>query len=202
MRVALGVVIGTVLAASVVLTPGVASAEVCRTQDQYLCLTFSPASAETGARVTFTGSVDPKDLSTWRKAWTRKTGIGMYRDFPAGSPLSGCELSVSNGPSAIHLDTTTGEVSGFFVVGSHGNCMQQTKGYPTQPGRYYLTAGCTACVFAEYRILPRRLPATGSSTWPWGVLGLLLCVAGGALTTASKLSIGASGCNQSRNSQV
>jgi len=70
LRLTLGIVIATVLAASGVLAPGVASAEVCHTQKQYLCLTFSPASAEPGTRVTFTGSVDSKDLSIWRNDGT------------------------------------------------------------------------------------------------------------------------------------
>jgi LPXTG-motif cell wall-anchored protein len=129
--------------------------------------------------VTFSGQVDLEDIKQWTKTWRQLDIAGMYRDFPDGGPTgAACELLVGLPGFRIHLDKGSGEVSGSFTLGSHGNCFQEQRSYPAYPGRYYLTAGCMACVFGEYQLTAGTLPATGGHAEQSTAVGITLLVLG------------------------
>ncbi len=117
-------VVGVLLVGSVGVSSAARADDCQRIDGQSPCLTFQPATASPGTRVTFSGFVDAEDLKQWRDARGSKSQIGRYRDFPACGPVGGaCELLVSGGHlSTLHLNPITGRVTGSFVVGVHGNC--------------------------------------------------------------------------------
>ncbi len=146
--------------------------------DDMPCLVFTPASGGPGTLVRFSGVVDRDDVKVWKQYFGSEMH-GMYRDFPDGGPTGdACELIVGLSGFNASLDATTRKVSGSFTIGSSGNCRQEMRSYPAYPGTYNLTAGCVSCVFAEYRVTPATLPATGTDTAGLVALGLGLCLTG------------------------
>ena len=178
------------LVAAVAVGPGAAAAEPClQVRDDAPCLTYEPASGAPGTYVTFSGQVDPEDIRLWAKTWRQLDLWGMYRAFPDGGPTgTHCELMVPLRKLRIDFDKESGAVSGSFTLGSHGNCMQEERSFPAFPGRYNLVAGCTACVFGEYRVSAGVLPTTGSDAGTHAAVGIAFLVLGGVALAQARRS--------------
>ncbi len=176
------------LFAPVAVGPAASADEPClQVWDDTPCLTYEPASGAPGTFVTFSGQVDPEGIKQWTKTWRQLDIAGMYRDFPDGGPTgTSCELMVPLRQLRIDLDEESGAVSGSFTLGSHGNCMQEERSFPAFPGRYHLVAGCTACVFGEYRVSAAVLPATGTDAGIPAAVGIALLVLGGAAVALTR----------------
>ena len=179
-RVVAGALSFVVAVLAVALGPSVANAAPCeQLSDDMPCLSFSPESGAPGTFVTFKGHVDRDDLKVWKQSFGAHDLRAMYHDFPNGGPTGkSCELIVGLRGFRVNLDPASGDISGSFTVGSRGNCNQEQRSYSAYPGLYNLTAGCVACVFAQYRVTGATLPATGADTAGLVALGLGLCLVG------------------------
>jgi hypothetical protein len=92
--------------------------------------------------------------------------------------LDGCELVGVTTHETIHADASTGVVTGSFVVGSTGICVQSdpdSAPHSAPPGEYELSVGCNACEIGTFTLTKAAttLPATG-----FPIAGASLCASG------------------------
>jgi hypothetical protein len=110
------------------------------------------------------------------------TAASRFGCVPGPASLQGCELIGAAIDPTIHLDTSTGTVTGSFVVGGTGSCVQSDPDAATHtapPGVYHLSIGCVACEVATFTLTEpaATLPATGfpivpASLWGAGLLAI------------------------------
>jgi hypothetical protein len=145
-------------------------------------LTLTPAMGPPGTHVAISGQLTATQIPVWAPMLATPDIFALLRDLSPG----GCELiGVANDPT-IHLDPVTGVVTGSFVVGSTGTCVQSDPDAATHtapPGVYHLSIGCVACEIATFTLTKAAatLPVTGfpiasASIWAGGflVLGLII----------------------------
>lgn len=156
-------------------------------------LTLTPAAGPPGTHVTISGRLTAAQIPVWAPmlnapgifelltdvSATCKPASG-FRCTPGRANLQGCELTGVTADETIHLDTSTGNVTGSFVVGSTGTCVQSDPDAATHsapPGEYELAIGCGACQVAAFVLTKpaATLPATGfpaaaASMWALGLL--------------------------------
>jgi hypothetical protein len=151
------------------------SASADQRRHDYPWITFSPAAAPVGSVVHFHGTLPPS-LSTG-------TGIGDKYNWGLQGTVSVpgkryCGLVVYISHQRIKLDYRAHRVSGSFVIGRRGACVQTDIGNtPVVPGVYGLMMGCHDCVLGELRITAGALPFTGLPALPLilaGVIALLM----------------------------
>ncbi len=156
-------------------------------------LTLTPASGPPGTHVTISGRLTAAQIPVWAQMLTLTPTwdfFALLTDLsPTCSPasansctlgpasLKNCELLVDAYDHTIHLDTSTGVVTGSFVVGSTGNCVQSDPDAATHtapPGVYSLAISCGACQVATFTLTQgATLPFTG---FPVG--NAILCASG------------------------
>jgi LPXTG-motif cell wall-anchored protein len=159
-------------------------------------LTLTPAAGPPGTHVTISGKLTAAQIPVWAPM-LNTTGIfelltdlsatcnpaSGFRCTPGPANLQGCELTGVTTDETIHLDASTGIVTGSFVVGSTGVCVQSDPDAATHsapPGEYELAIGCGACQVASF-VLTRpaaTLPATGFPVVTASLLGSALLVVG------------------------
>lgn len=144
-------------------------------------LTLTPATGPPGTHVVISGHLTATQLPVWTPMLTASGIFALLTD------LQGCELVGVTTDETIHVDTATGDVTGSFVVGSTGTCVQSDPDALTHAapaGEYRLSIGCLACQVGSFTLTKAAatLPATG---FPVGtaclcasgllVVGLFLC---------------------------
>jgi len=141
--------------------------------------TLTPAMGPPGTHVTISGRLSPAQIPIFAPRLTKLDFFTLVADLsatcnpaagfgctPGPASLEGCELYVDTSNQTMQVDSSTGRVTGSFVVGSTGNC---TMSYPdaathsAPPGRYSLAISCGACQFATFTLTEpaATLPATG-----------------------------------------
>jgi hypothetical protein len=163
-------------------------------------LTLTPAMGPPGTHVAISGHLTAAQIPVWAPMLTTPDIFALETDLsatcnpgsrfgctPGPASLQGCELIGVATDQTIHLDKSTGTVTGSFVVGITGICVQSDPDAATHfapPGEYALSIGCGACQVATFTLTKpaATLPATGfpiatASLYASGllVLGLLLC---------------------------
>jgi hypothetical protein len=123
-------------------------------------LTLTPATGPPGTHVTISGKLTAAQIAVWAPMLTTSGMFELLTD------LQNCELAGVTTNETIHLDTSTGVVTGAFVVGSTGICVQSDPDAATHsapPGVYRLAIGCGACQVATFTLTRpvATLPATG-----------------------------------------
>ena len=159
-------------------------------------LILTPAAGPPGTHVTISGKLTAAQIPVWAPM-LNTTGIfelltdlsptcspaSRFRCTPGPANLQNCELTGVTTDETIHLDTTTGLVTGSFVVGSTGICVQSDPDAATHsapPGEYELAIGCGACQVASF-VLTRpaaTLPFTGFPIATTGLFGSALLAVG------------------------
>lgn len=157
--------------------------------------TLAPDVGPPGTHVTISGSLSPSQLPVWSRMLAKPDIFALVTDLSAtcnaavGSRcargpayLQGCELFVDTSNQSIQVDSSTGRVTGSFVVGSTGSCVQSSPDAATHaalPGRYSLAISCGACQVASFTLtkpaatLPATgLPVTAASLWALGLVVL------------------------------
>jgi hypothetical protein len=162
-------------------------------------LTLTPAMGPPGTHVTISGRLTAAQIPVWAPMLNTPGIFALLTDLsPTCNPasafrctlgpanLQNCELTGVTTDETIHLDTSTGVVTGSFVVGSTGICVQSDPDAATHsapPGEYSLAISCGACQVATFTLTrAATLPFTGFpvgtvSLWASGLVlvGFLLC---------------------------
>ena len=154
-------------------------------------LTLTPAMGPPGTHVAISGRLTQAQIPVWAPMLNATGIFELLTDLsptckpasgslctPGPASLQGCELTGVTTDEAIHLDTSTGLVTGSFVVGSTGTCVQSDPDAATHsapPGEYELAIGCGACQVAAFTLTKpaATLPFTG---FPVG--RAILCASG------------------------
>ena len=156
--------------------------------------TLTPAMGPPGTHVTISGRLTPAQIPVWAPMLTSPTFFALVTDLsancdsaaglgctPGPANLQGCELVGATTNETIHLDSSTGSVTGSFVVGSTGICTMSDPDAATHlapPGRYQLAISCAACQVATFTLAKpaATLPATGFpiAAVSLGALGILV----------------------------
>jgi hypothetical protein len=146
-------------------------------------LTLIPATGPAGTHVTITGHLSAAQLPVWApilkapEIFTLLTDISAScapnatsRCTPGPTSLAGCELLDGAVDGVIHVNDSTGVVTGSFIVDGRGTCVQSDPDAATHsapPGKYALSIGCPACEIGEFTLTAPSseptLPATGFS---------------------------------------
>jgi hypothetical protein len=141
-------------------------------------LTLTPATGPPGTHVTISGRLTAAQIPVWAPMlntpfyglvtdlFATCNPASRFRCTPGPANLDHCELVVGTTDETIHLDTSTGVVTGSFVVDGTGICVQSDPDAATHsapPGEYGLAISCGACQVATF-ILTKpaaTLPFTG-----------------------------------------
>ncbi|HEY8728585.1 MAG TPA: hypothetical protein VIL94_03310 [Acidothermaceae bacterium] len=160
--------------------------------------TLTPATGPAGTHVTITGQLSATQLPVWvpmlkaPEIFTLLTDISASCEpttatpcAPAPTGLVGCELLDGAVGGVIHVEESTGAVTGSFIVGTTGTCVQSTPdaaSHVAPPGRYALSVGCPACEVGAFTLTAASaaptLPAAGFPSAPAMVVGVVLIAAG------------------------
>jgi hypothetical protein len=142
-------------------------------------LTLTPAMGPPGTHVAISGRLTAAQIPVWAPRLNTSGIFELLTDLSATcnptsgfrctrgpADLQGCELTGLTTDETIHLDTSTGLVTGSFVVGSTGICVQSDPDAATHsapPGEYELAISCGACQVATFTLTKAAatLPATG-----------------------------------------
>jgi len=141
--------------------------------------TLTPAIGPPGTHVAISGRLTAAQIPVWTPMLSAPGIFALLTDLsascnpgsgfgctPGPASLQGCELVGVAADQTIHLDTSTGIVTGSFVVGSTGICVQSdpdAETHPAPPGEYRLSIGCGACQVATFTLTKpaATLPFTG-----------------------------------------
>jgi len=140
-------------------------------------LTLTPAMGPPGTHVTISGRLTAAQIPVWAPMLNAPF-YGLVTDLfatcnpdsgfrctPGPANLDHCELVVPTADETIHLDTSTGVVTGSFVVDGTGICVQSDPDAATHsapPGEYGLAISCGACQVATFTLTrAATLPFTG-----------------------------------------
>lgn len=159
-------------------------------------LTLTPATGPPGTHVTITGHLTTTQIPVWApmlkspQIFTLVTdvcGPNATTECTRGpTSLARCELLDSAINGVIHLDESTGAVTGSFVVGGSGTCVQSDPDAATHaapPGRYAFSVGCcVASEVGEFMLTAPSseptLPMTGFPTALATLCGMILVASG------------------------
>jgi hypothetical protein len=159
-------------------------------------LTLTPSMGPPGTHVTISGQLTATQIPVWAPMLTTSGIFELLTDLsatcapasgfrctPGPANLQGCELTGVATEETIQLDTSTGTVTGSFVVGSTGTCVQSDPDAATHsapPGVYALAIGCGACQVATFTLTKpaATLPATGFPIVTASLWGAALLAAG------------------------
>lgn len=161
-------------------------------------LTLTPATGPPGTHVTITGHLSATQLPVWAPMLKAPEIFTLLTDISATcepnattrctrgpTSLAGCELLDGAINGVIHLNESTGTVTGSFIVGGTGICVQSEPDAATHsapPGRYALSIGCPACEVGEFTLTAPSseptLPATGFPIALAGLGGVILVAVG------------------------
>lgn len=159
-------------------------------------LTLTPATGPPGTHVTITGLLSTTQIPVWAPMLKSPEFFTLVTDVCGPSATTGCtrgptslarcELLDGAINSVIHVDESTGTVTGSFVVGGSGTCVQSDPDaatHPAPPGRYELSVGCcVASEVGEFRLTAPSseptLPATGFPTALATLCGVILVAVG------------------------
>jgi hypothetical protein len=169
-------------------------------------LTLTPATGPPGTHVTITGHLSATELPVWAPMLKAPEIFTLLTDISAAcepsattrctrgpTSLAGCELLDGAINGVIHLNESTGTVTGSFIVGGTGICVQSEPDAATHsapPGRYALSIGCPACEVGEFTLTAPSseptLPATGFPAALAGLGGVILVAVGLLLLSIRK----------------
>ena len=159
-------------------------------------LTLTPATGPPGTHVTITGHLSATQIPVWAAMLKSPEIFTLLTDVcgpnattgctRGPTSLAGCELLDDAINGVIHLNDSTGAVTGSFVVGGSGICVQSDPDAATHaapPGRYALSVGCCiASEVGEFTLSAPSseptLPATGFPTALASLCGLILVAVG------------------------
>ena len=171
-------------------------------------LTLTPATGPPGTHVTITGHLSATQLPVWEPMLKAPEIFTLLTDISAPcepnattrctrgpTSLAGCELLDGAINGVIHLNESTGTVTGSFIVGGTGTCVQSEPDAATHsapPGRYALSIGCPACEVGEFTLTAPSseptLPATGFPAALAGLGGVILVAVGLLLLSIRKMA--------------
>ena len=188
------------LAATALLWAGVAMAvpAAASADSTTPTLTLTPAEGPPGTHVTITGHLSTTQIPVWAPMLKSPEFFNLLTDISASceptaagctrgpTSLAGCELLVGAINGVIHLNESTGAVTGSFVVGGSGICVQSDPDAETHsapPGRYALSVGCcVASEVGEFTLTAPSseptLPATGFPAALASLGGVILVAVG------------------------
>jgi hypothetical protein len=169
--------------------------------------TLTPATGPAGTEVTITGQLTSMaQVPIWSPRLAGGDNFfALYTDIstscagsaelctPGPASLDGCELVIGAVDPVIHLDESTGQVTGSFVVGGDGTCFQSSPDaapHQAPPGPYELSIGCPACGVASFGLTTvatsasATLPFTGFPTGLATIVATLLVAWGFVILTA------------------
>ena len=159
-------------------------------------LTLTPASGPPGTHVTITGHLSATQIPVWAPMLKAPEIFTLLTDVcgpnattgctRGPTSLAGCELLDGAINGVIHLNESTGTVTGSFIVGGSGSCVQSDPDAATHaapPGRYALSVGCcVASEVGEFTLTAPSseptLPATGFPAALASLGGVILVAAG------------------------
>jgi hypothetical protein len=171
-------------------------------------LTLTPATGPPGTHVTITGHLSATQLPVWAPMLKAPEIFTLLTDISATcepnattrctrgpTSLAGCELLDGAINGVIHLNESSGTVTGSFIVGGTGICVQSEPDAATHsapPGRYALSIGCPACEVGEFTLTAPSseptLPATGFPAALAGLGGVILVAVGLLLLSIRKMA--------------
>jgi hypothetical protein len=160
--------------------------------------TLTPAAGPPGTHVAITGHLSATQIPVWAPMLKSPEFFTLLTDVCGPNATTGCtrgptslarcELLDGAINSVIHLDESTGAVTGSFVVGGSGTCVQSDPDAATHaapPGRYELSVGCcVASEVGEFTLTaPSSEPTLPATGFPAALasLGGVILVAGGVL---------------------
>jgi hypothetical protein len=174
--------IGAALASS---SAALASSTVALAQDVPTpTFTLTPSTGPAGTQVSIEGQLTSMaQVPIWSPRLAGGDNFfALYTDISTSCPasgelctpgpanLAGCELLVAAIDPVIHLDESTGQVTGSFVVGGDGTCSQSDPDAATHqapPGPYELSIGCPACGVASFGLTRAAGSVPASATLPF-----------------------------------